>query len=155
MSKRYYYILCVLIGIISYMISLFSPLLSISEFYIFRDTLTIISITLVLLNSGEWLLFLTIVIFAFLLPSLKYILLFIYGIFPEKLSPSNRTLIVLEVISKWAMLDVFIIAFLIAGIKLKSLAGAQSHYGLYLFVTAVIIAMGCSYYSKTFLYKDK
>ena len=137
-----------MVGIISYVLSLFSPLLSINEFYIFKDTLTIYSVMLSLFHSGEWLLFLAIFIFALLLPSAKYLLLLIYGILLNSYKPTNRVTCLLEAISKWAMLDVFIIAILIASIKLKAFASAQTHYGLYLFVLSVLIAILCTYFYK-------
>ena len=108
-----------------------------------------------LFNSREWLLFLALFIFAFLLPSLKYMLLLIYGLLLGRHQPSKKVISVLEAISKWAMLDVFIIAILIASIKLKSLAAAQTHYGLYLFMFAVLVAMGCTYYYKHVLSQSK
>lgn len=100
-----------------------------------------------LFHSGEWLLFLAIFIFALLFPSAKYTLLLIYGIL-FKYKPSNKMICLLEAVSKWAMLDVFIIAILIASIKLKALASAQTHYGLYLFSLSVLIAIGCTYFYK-------
>jgi len=154
LSKRFIYNLLVGVGIVSYYASLFSPLLSISEFYIFSDTLSFYSILRALFYGEEWLLFLVVFIFAFLLPSLKYMLLLIYGIFIQKLNPSNRLLIILEAISKWAMLDVFIIAIIISAIKMKALTSAQTHFGLYLFVIAVLIAIACTYYHKNEL-RDK
>lgn len=148
MNKRSIYLLLVTLGIISYIFSLFSPLLSINEFYIFKDTLTIYSVMLSLFHGGEWLLFLAIFIFALLFPSAKYVLLLIYGIVFNSYKPSNKMIRMLETISKWAMLDVFIIAILIASIKLKAFASAQTHYGLYLFAVSVLIAIGCTYFYK-------
>ena len=98
--------------------------------------------------SGEWLLFLAIFVFALLLPAAKYALLLIYGAYLNSYQPSNRIILTLEAVSKWAMLDVFIIAILIAGIKLKALSAAQTHYGLYLFVISVLIAIASTYYYK-------
>jgi len=148
LNKRFIYLLLVTLGIISYIFSLFSPLLSINEFYIFKDTLTIYSVMLSLFHGGEWLLFLAIFIFALLLPSVKYTLLLIYGVLLNSYKSSNRVISFLEAVSKWAMLDVFIIAILIASIKLKTLAAAQTHYGLYLFTLSVLIAIACTYFYK-------
>lgn len=51
---------------------------------------------------------------------------------------------ILEAISKWAMLDVFIIAVIVASVKLKLFSDAETHYGLYLFVTAVVLSIICA-----------
>ena len=148
MNRRYIYLLLVSSGVVCYVLSLFSPLLSISEFYIFSETLTIYSVMQSLYWGGEWLLFLAIFIFALLLPSAKYTLLLLYGIYLNSYKPSNKIITVLEAVSKWAMLDVFIVAILIAGIKLKALSSAQTHYGLYLFVVSVLIAIASTYFYK-------
>lgn len=155
MNKRYIYLLLVMVGAIAFVFSLFSPLLSIREFYIFRDTLTIYSVMQALFASGEWLLFLAIFIFGLLLPLAKYALLFVYGIVSNDYKPENKIIHLLEGVSKWAMLDVFIIAILIASIKLKSTASAQTHYGLYLFALSILIAVVCTYFYKHILHKAK
>jgi len=153
LNTRYIYLTLVIVGGVAFVFSLFSPLLSISEFYIFSDTLTIYSAMKSLFNSGEWLLFSAIFIFAFVLPLAKYILLFVYGFFGNAGVSSSRVIHLLEMVSKWAMLDIFIIAILIASIKLKSTASAQTHYGLYLFALSVLMATICTYYYKHILNK--
>jgi len=42
---------------------------------------------------------------------------------------------------KWSMLDVFVVAVLLATVKLGAVANVQLHYGLYLFAAAVILTM--------------
>lgn len=149
------YVFIVAIGIIAYVLSLFAPLLTINQLYIFSDTLTMISIMHTLLNSGEWVLFMVIVVFAMVLPVLKYSTLLLYGLSMNSRNLATRTLSILETVSRWAMLDVFIIAILVAAIKLKWMASAQTHYGLYLFVLAVLISMVSTYYYKHVLKVQK
>jgi uncharacterized paraquat-inducible protein A len=44
------------------------------------------------------------------------------------------------------MLDVFIVAILIASVKLGSIATIEVHYGLYVFATGVIMIMVSAHY---------
>ena len=156
MSERILYLVLVIIGALSYTISVFSPLFSVSEFYIFSDTLTIYSIVNTLYVSQEWLLFLVIFIFGVVFPLAKYMLLLLYGLCIDSRKLSSNIIQILEIMSKWAMLDVFVIAILIASIKLKSLASAETHYGLYLFISSIVIAIICTYiYKRLLVQKQK
>ena len=152
MIKKIYQILIVS-GFIIYIASLYLPILSIQELYIFENEITILSTLTILLNEREWLLYCVILIFAIILPISKYILLFACSV--QKLSSKNSQFIndILGIISKWAMLDVFIVAVFIASIKLKMLTTAQSLPGLYFFVTSIIISIICTQLQNTFLKK--
>lgn len=106
------------------------------------------------MHDGELFLFIIIFIFAIILPSVKYLLLLAYGAYPESLNPSSNMLVVLEAMSKWAMLDVFIVAILVASIKLKVFSAAETQYGLYVFVCAVIISIVCTQVKKYWQQKN-
>jgi paraquat-inducible protein A len=139
---RFLYLLLVILGVVIFFSSIFSPLLSISELYMFTSTVTIYSALVTLIREGEWLLFIIILVFTIILPSIKYALLLISGVKPNLLS--SHSIKLLEVISRWAMLDVFIVAVIVASVKLKLFASAETHYGLYLFVTAVLLSIICA-----------
>ncbi len=143
MKKTIYQIL-VVIGFALYVASLFTPILLIREFYIFEDEITILTTLSILLNAKEWLLYVIIVLFTIILPLSKYFILFLYNIYPLKQNSNKRLLLVLEGISKWAMLDVFIVAVFIASIKLKMLTSAETMPGLYLFVASIVISIICT-----------
>ncbi len=51
------------------------------------------------------------------------------------------------------MLDVFVVALMVVSIKLDQLATMQIHYGLYLFLSAVVLSMLISAISSRFLEK--
>ncbi|MFK8028103.1 MAG: paraquat-inducible protein A [Gammaproteobacteria bacterium] len=152
MNFRLMYILLVMAGIIIFIFSIFSPLLSISELYIFTSTISIYSALQTLLAEKEWLLFGVILIFTIVLPSIKYTLLIVGGVRPNLLSRHNFKM--LEAISKWAMLDVFIVAVIVASVKLKLFADAETHYGLYLFVIAVLLSILCASAHKFLIAKN-
>lgn len=143
MKMKIYQVL-VATGLCLYIFSLFTPILSIQEFYIFEEEITIVSTLFILLNNQEWLLYVVILLFTIILPISKYVLLLVYSIDKYRMSTSTRTLVFLEGISKWAMLDVFIIAIFVASIKLKMLAAAETKFGLYLFVASIVVSIICT-----------
>ena len=138
------YIGLVVLGFCLYIISLYTPIMSVQEFYIFEEEITIISTLSILQSSNEWLLYIVILVFTVILPLAKYALLFTYAVNKIHLAKKKNTIIFLEGISKWAMLDVFIVALFVVSIKLKLLASAETEAGLYLFVGSIIISIICT-----------
>ena len=121
---------------------LFSPIITLEKFYFFENTVSIASGLLELIDEGQFLLFIIIVLFSIVLPILK---LFVLN---KLLSPSlseteslKKYLTWMHHYGKWSMLDVFVVAVLLAAVKLGSVANVQLHYGLYLFAAAVLLTM--------------
>lgn len=121
---------------------LFAPIITLEKFYFFDNTVSIISGLLELIDDGQFLLFGIILLFSVVLPVIKLLLL------NKLLSPSinsehhfKRHLNWMHQYGKWSMLDVFVVAVLIATVKLGAVANVQLHYGLYLFAAAVILTM--------------
>jgi len=123
-------------------IGLFSPIITLEKFYFFNNTVSITSGLLELIREEQFLLFVIIFLFSVALPILKLLLL------NKLLSPSinsdnkfKKHLMWMHQYGKWSMLDVFVVAVLIATVKLSAVANVQLHYGLYLFAIAVILTM--------------
>jgi len=121
---------------------LFSPIITLEKFYFFENTVSIASGLLELVEEGQFLLLIIIVLFSIVLPILK---LFVLN---KLLSPSlnekeslTKYLTWMHLYGKWSMLDVFVVAMLLAAVKLGSVANVQLHYGLYLFAAAVLLTM--------------
>lgn len=144
MNFRFLYFIFVIIALIAYLVSLVSPLLTVKKLLFFSDTVTFISILSTLLKNGELVLFVIIFVFTIVLPTLKFLLLINAGLKTGVLQAKSKSLIVMEQISKWAMLDVFIAALIIVIVKLEILSSAHTHYGLYLFIASVLLSMVCS-----------
>jgi len=93
-----------------------------------------------LMKKGHILLFLIIFIFSILFPLFKLsVMLYIWN------SPAGETvqrlLKLIHHLGKWSMLDVFVVALMVVSIKLDQMAEMQIHYGLYLFLSAVVFSM--------------
>ena len=137
------YFCLVIIGAILFIISLFSPLITVNNLYIFTDTITLISMLSDLLQKNEWILFLLIFLFTIILPIAKFLTLFLNGISAAYSNTNKTSMKFLETVSKWAMLDVFLVAIVITILKLNLFTTGATHYGLYLFVCSILISMLC------------
>lgn len=131
----------IIIGL-SLLIGLFAPIITLEKFYFFDNTVSIASGLFELIEEGQFLLFVIILLFSIVLPVLKLLLL------NKLLSPTinsknnfRKHLSWMHQYGKWSMLDVFVVAVLIATVKLRAVANVELHYGLYLFATAVILTM--------------
>ena len=144
MKIRILYFILVFVALLAYLGSLVSPLITVKKFLFFNDTITFISILSTLLANNEIGLFLIIFLFTIILPSLKFVLLILTGINNGIRRTNNKVYQLLEQISKWAMLDVFIAALVIVIVKLGLLSSAYTHYGLYLFIASVLLSALCS-----------
>ena len=122
-------------------VGVIAPLFTIHQFWVFDNTVSLLSGLIQLLQQGEWLLFLLIGAFSILFPLFKLVVLF---------PPSHQQSIPAERdkyfdwmnrFGKWSMLDVFVVAILVVAIKLGHVVKVEVHYGVYLFASAVILSM--------------
>ena len=117
-----------------------APILTLKKLYFVHNTFSIISAINQLLADGRYVLFLLIVVFTLVLPGCKIAVLCTAWNSPR--SPTKQRCVEwLHAIGKWSMLDVFVVAVLIASIKLGAVASVEIHYGLYVFASAVILMM--------------
>ncbi|MGB0862879.1 MAG: paraquat-inducible protein A [Saprospiraceae bacterium] len=99
-------------------------------------------------EEGEWFIGSILLIFTFIFPILKYIVVFSKII--EKNFKGSRLLdVFIEIINKWAMLDVFVVALIIINMKMSSIIiVSKLQIGTTYFAASVILLMTCSLYLK-------
>lgn len=98
--------------------------------------------------EGEWFIGSILLIFTFIFPILKYIIVF-SKIIGKNFEGSRLLDIFIEIISKWAMLDVFVVALIIINMKMGSIiivSKLQSGTGY--FAASIILLIICSTYLK-------
>ncbi len=121
---------------------IFLPMITLSKFIIVKNSFSVISGVLELLQNGQLLLFLIVTGFSILLPILKIALLFQLLTHLDSGTKSlKRTLHLMHEYGRWAMLDVMVVAILIVTVKLGAVASIEVHYGLYVFGIAVLLIM--------------
>ena len=132
--------------------SLFTPLFTLETFYFFSNTVSLFSALLSLLDKGHLFLCLIIFVFSILFPLFKLgVMLYIWN--SQAGATVQHFLKWIHQLGKWSMLDVFVVALMVVSIKFDQVADMQIHYGLYLFLSSVLLSMLLSAISIRFLEK--
>jgi paraquat-inducible protein A len=130
------------VNIALFVLGLFLPMMTLSKFFMLKNTISLASSVFQLALSGSWLLFIIIFGFSVVMPALKlrviYVLIEADG---EINRQTKRWLHIMHEYGRWGMLDVFVVAVLLVTVKLGVFASVQVHSGLYFFGAAVLLMM--------------
>lgn len=107
---------------------------------------TIMSGVIYLWVSGSWHLALVVFIASILVPSAKLLALTFLVVSVQRRStwdPMQRTKLyrVVEFVGRWSMLDIFVVAILVALVQLQSLATIEAGFGAVAFGAVVVLTM--------------
>jgi len=123
-------------------VGLVTPIIALNKFVLIQNTFSVLSGVIELLREGQIFLFLVITGFSVVLPILKlgvlYQLVSKNEVAKEKLI---KQLHWMHLFGKWSMLDVFVVAVLVAAVKLDAIANVEMRFGLYAFATSVLLTM--------------
>ncbi|NOY67426.1 MAG: paraquat-inducible protein A [Gammaproteobacteria bacterium] len=127
---------------ILFVVACFSPLFTLSKFFIFNNTVSLFSALAELWNEHYYTLFMVLFLFSVFFPLVKVVLMFYLQLSTRVSQQRHKKLIVfLELVGKWSMLDVFVVAILLVTIKLGPMANVEVHYGLYVFLVSILMMM--------------
>lgn len=126
---------------IAFVVGILAPMLTLTKLVLITNTFSVLSGTLALLSEGEYLLFVIIFGFSVVLPCMKIVLLFKLWNSSATSEPPPRYLSWFSALGRWSMLDVFVVAVLLASVKLGALASIEIHYGLYTFAASMVLTM--------------
>ena len=130
------------LALVTFVIGISAPMLTLQKLIWIKNTFSLLSGVFALFAEGQYLLFLLIFGFSILLPASKFVLLF--TLWNRSVQLGGRSIKYfhwLTLMGKWSMLDVFVVAVLLASIKLGAIASVEVHFGLYCFALAVILMM--------------
>jgi paraquat-inducible protein A len=122
-------------------IGIFAPVMTFKKLIFYKNTFSIHSGLVTLFKEGEYILFLIIFVFTILFPVVKIVLLFLihyYRSWPQE--KRKKLLHYLSLISKWSMLDVFIVALLVVIVRLGITGKVEVRWGIYIFAVSVILS---------------
>ena len=102
-----------------YVIGLISPLYRSEHFFFFVNEVSLVNSVKLLFEYEEYYLAILIFLFTILFPVFKFFLIFL-NIFSQRRLSGGRVNHLLANISKWSMLDVFIVAVLLLNMKFDS-----------------------------------
>ena len=118
------------------------PIMTIRQLFILAERISILDGVAVLWRTGEVLLFLIVFVFTIAFPAVKTTaaLLLWYGADVQG-HRVHRSLDWLELLGRWSMLDVFVVALTIVAIEISLISDVTTHAGLYVFTAAVVLSM--------------
>jgi paraquat-inducible protein A len=131
------------------------PIIKLTKFVFFTYEHSLISTVQSLLQSGQYFLGLTVLVFSILLPVLKLFYLLLLSTLPlSELRRLGRQLKALEWLGKWSMHDVLVLSLTIFFIKSQGVWDARSLYGVYFFTAAVLLMIVAYSWLKTDILDD-
>ena len=114
-------------------VGLSQPIMSIDRFFLFEEEVSIIGALTVLVQDGEWLLASVVGLFSIFFPILKLVLAWRLWQVSDLRNPKlGQQLEIMVAVGKLSMLDVFLVALVIAAIKISFVSDVEVQYGLYL-----------------------
>ena len=125
------------LSIVCYLIGISTPIFTTAKLYFFKDEIDLFGSIVFFYKQREWFVGTLILVFTFIFPTLKYIVL--GASFFIKFNSVQK---LLDVISKWSMLDVYIVAILIVNFKMDSkIISMRIESGLFFFSASVLLSM--------------
>lgn len=129
------------------------------ELYGNRNSSTIWGGILELANSGSWFIAIVVFLASLLIPVLKLLILFYLSFSAHhKKHPGFKTKMYhfVEAIGRWSMLDIFLLAVLVAMMKLGKFTTVEPELGSAMFLMVVIFTMLASaYFDPQLLWEDE
>ena len=104
------------------------PLLSVSEFWFFKNEISLINIVYGLFENAEYFLAVMVTVFGVVIPFIKIFARLLSLKFVEKFQ-----------LHKFAMLDIFLISFIVFSSKFASLFDAKIGIGFYFLSASILI----------------
>lgn len=121
------------------LVSWWAPLFTMTQLWLFEDRVSMLSVVATLFESANYFLLLLVASASMLLPLLKALLILFKALPNGQLSLSSRANALIKQLSRWAMLDIWVVALMIVVIKLSAWADAQFKWGLYLHLLVVAL----------------
>lgn len=118
------------------------PIMTIHKLIFLDDRLSIVDGAAVLWENGDVFLCTVVVAFSIVFPAVKIVgaLWLWYGV-DAGAAHLARALEWLEVLGRWSMLDVFLVALSVAALQVSLISDVTTHLGLYVFTAAVVLSM--------------
>jgi len=115
------------------------PAISVSRLVFFEQQYSLMQAVLPYWSQGQWALFILVLVFSVLIPASKVLIgLWAWVAGRDRPQIARRMLRVLAAISRWSMLDVFIVALTVLVVDGRILDSADIHVGIILFAAAAI-----------------
>lgn len=130
-----------IVAVLTLGIGLTIPIMTVQK-WIYQNNFSILTGIQGLYQEQNYLLAIIITAFSVIFPILKNVFLLFAWYSPDwSCTTTKRWLHRMEVLGKWSMLDVFVIANLVVTAKLGVLASVTLHSGIYIFTGSIILSI--------------
>jgi paraquat-inducible protein A len=120
------------------------PIMTITRLVVFDEKTSILEGAMILLRQGEVFLFIVLVLFSVVFPLIKLICALIFWFrIPARTPWLPRWTDRIDLLGKWSMLDVFVVALGVVAVQISLVSEILLHAGLYLFLAAILLSMIC------------
>jgi paraquat-inducible protein A len=119
------------------------PAISITRLFVFTDTYSIVGAVFAFWTGGNYVLFLFVFFFSLLFPAAKILIaLWAWAVEDGDQAGENLKQIcrLFAAVSKWSMLDVFIVALTVLAVEGSLLGAADVHLGIVLFAASIVLS---------------
>lgn len=119
------------------------PMMTLSRFVFLSQEVSLLQGIWELAREGEVFLFVLLAAFSILFPAVKILLglLIWYGAVSSH--RQSHWLRWLDVLGRWSMLDVFVVALIVVAVKVSLVDEVELHGGIYAFTAAILLSMLC------------
>ncbi len=154
-DRRWTAIIILILSVIFFILGMMYPLMQtgigIGGFTIRQEKIYLYNSSTYFFDQGEFFIGLLLLFFTIIFPCIKYIFLF-YTLSGRSLPAQGRIGTILEIINKWSMLDVFVVAVLILNMKFSSdIIITRLESGTSLFAVSIVLMMLSSFMTRKWL----
>lgn len=114
------------------------PVVHMEKFYFLEETPSIISLIHTLWIEGSWIIALAVLAFSIVFPAIKLVIVFVTAIAPNALLAHSPVIKWAGLLSKWSMMDVLLVALVIAAAKTSGMANAFVQPGLWFYAVSAM-----------------
>ncbi|WP_019961726.1 paraquat-inducible protein A [Woodsholea maritima] len=129
-----------LLGAVLFPLGLILPMIETQSFLIFKERYSLVQSIDALVQSRDYALAGVIALFSILFPTAKFATLAWLNLGPRPMM-SASALKLLEMLGKWSMMDVFVLALIVVSLSSNGLARALTQPGLYAFAVSALMFM--------------
>lgn len=139
-GERMPIVLMLLLAFLLFLAGLFRPFTQVTKLWVFDDDVSVYSGLITLFQERELFLFGVLLIFTVIFPFVKISALLALWLKPGlKIQQMARVYSFVSNLSKWSMLDVFVVAVLVVLIRSGGVASIKAQDGLLLFCASVVL----------------
>jgi len=131
-SNIYFNYFIFLKSLICFLLSIYFPIIKIEQAYFFSKEVSLINSIYILFSEKLFFLSFLIFLFSIIFPLTKYIYIFIKL---TKILSLDRKII--NFLSNWSMVDVFVVSLVISIYKISLLSNIEVYYMFYIFIFSI------------------